>query len=401
MTAPGNALREGFTTGTAAAAAGMAALQRLLEGHVPPAVSVPLPPFTETPHGPRPAGRLTIPVLEGNLLAAPTASPDRPLSGSMGLPDSMDGTGHATLPAPTDLAAWAVVEKDGGDDPDATHKAHIVATVRLCADTPAIRLEGGQGVGRVTLPGLPVPVGEAAINPVPQTQIRHALREVAAAYGYRGGLHVVISVPDGARLARHTFNPRLGIVGGISILGTQGTVRPYSHDAWKATIVQGMNVAEATGCASLCMTTGRRSERLLMDKYPQLPAQAFVQVADFAEFSLREAGLRPFAHLVWGCFFGKLVKLAQGHASTHAHDADLDFSLLARWCAEAGAARAADMAHCVTAGHALDTLLDGPGGLDAVRGVAQRAAQVAQRFSGRPVRIHVFHIQGTELVRNF
>lgn len=362
------ALREGFTTGSAATAAAMAALDVLLGRPPPFGVRIPLPPFDDG----SPAGWLDIPVR-----------------------GARRASGKET--------ASAQVRKDGGDDPDATHGAVVVATVRaipgrLAVDEDIV-LRGGKGVGRVTLPGLPVAVGEAAINPVPRAQIRYGLRLIGTRHGYGGGLDVLISVPLGRLMARNTFNPRLGIMGGISILGTQGTVRPYSHEAWKTAILQGMEVAAAIGCDTLCLSTGRRSERFLLALYPHLPPQAAVQAADFAEFSLQEAGKRPFRHLAWGCFFGKLVKLAQGNASTHAHDAALDFDLLARWCAGPGIP-AARLARCVTAGHALEMLLGvGAPGLDAVREVALRASRTARAFAGRPVTIHVFHMNGQELVR--
>jgi flagellin-like hook-associated protein FlgL len=155
--------------------------------------------------------------------------------------------------------------------------------------------------------------------------LRHALQTRP---GARRPLTVLVSVPQGAALAEHTFNSRLGIVGGISILGTQGTVRPFSHAAWKATIAQGLEVVRATGCPAVGLSAGRRSERLLMARHPHLPALAFVQVADFAAFSLKAAGALPNIQIIWGCFFGKLLKLAQGHAYTHARSADLDLEIL-------------------------------------------------------------------------
>lgn len=396
-------LREGFTTGTAATAAAMAAATVALESCVAgndaasvSAVDAPLPPFTDSPYGEMPAGFLSVPVERVWL-------------------DEHNSRANITK-------AIACVVKDGGDDPDATHGARIVVHMTL-KDAPAappapqaptdlptppvILIEGGEGVGRVTLPGLPVPVGEVAINPVPRQQIAHGLRLVAARYGSTRAMRVTIHVPEGAALARHTFNPRLGIVGGISILGTQGTVKPYSHEAWKATIRQGLEVAEATGCATLCLSTGRRSEKLLLALYPHLPVQAAVQVADFAEFSLHEAGRRPFTELVWGCFFGKLVKLAQGHGYTHARSAELNFDLLAHWCAEADTSMecAKAIQHCVTANHALELLMTHEGEdktRHVVHSIALKAADVARRFVDCPtctVRIHVFHLNGKELVR--
>lgn len=220
-----------------------------------------------------------------------------------------------------------------------------------------------------------MPVGSAAINPAPQEQIRFALGLYAAR---RAPLRcppllVIVSVPQGREIARRTFNPRLGIAGGISILGTQGTVRPFSHAAWRATIEQGLSVALATGCETVCLTTGRRSEKLLMARYPRLAPQSFVQVADFAQFSLHAAGSLPFPRILWGCFFGKLVKLAQGHAYTHARDAELDMASLARLCARQGLACADDVACCVTAAHALEHILADPAGPVALAAVGRRA----------------------------
>ena len=211
-------------------------------------------------------------------------------------------------------------------------------------------------------------------------------------------LRVIVSVPEGERLARQTFNPRLGIVGGISILGTQGTVRPYSHQAWKATIEQGLAVAAATGCRDMGLTTGRRSERLLMDKYPQMPQRSFIQVADFAAFSLKAAGAMPFDNLIWGCFFGKLVKLAQGHAYTHARHAELDMEDLAHLCRQCGASCADQVRHCITAAHALELLLQDKAGNDVIALAGEKAAAVAANFAGRHVRLHLFHTDGRELL---
>ena len=288
-------------------------------------------------------------------------------------------------------ASHAPADEDRGVSPHAAvaYPDHII-------------IKGGPGVGRVTLPGLPVPIGQAAINPVPRQQIIFALQareqEYAAALQSRTRLTVFVSVPDGARLAHQTFNPRLGIEGGISILGTQGTVRPFSHDAWKATIEQGLAVARATGCQCVCLTTGRRSERLLMERYPDLPERCFVQVADFAQFSLQAVGSMQFERIIWGCFFGKLVKLAQGHTYTHAKDSTLDMQALGRLAGEAGAACADAIPRCVTAAHALELLLADNAGAETIKRVAQQAARTAQLFAGRPVSLHLFHTDGRELL---
>ncbi|WP_165078165.1 MULTISPECIES: cobalt-precorrin-5B (C(1))-methyltransferase CbiD [unclassified Desulfovibrio] len=374
----GRPLREGFTTGTAATAAALAALSLLLQGSAPASVPTPLPPIEEVPRA-----WLDVPVRA----CAPGPAPE--LAGQPQL---------CPAGAP---AAYARVRKDGGDDPDATNGALITASVFLQpgALAPHITLEGGPGVGRATLPGLPVPVGEAAINPGPRAQLRFALTHALAELdGGSRALTVVLSVPWGEELARHTLNPRLGIRGGISILGTQGTVRPYSHAAWRATVAQGLSVARATGCRTVCLATGRRSEALLMRRYPELPEQAFVQAADFARFALSEAGRLPLERLAWGCFFGKLAKLAQGLEYTHAREAPLDMAALAALCADAGAACAPEVARCVTAAHALELLLTDPAGSAALAAVGARAAATARRFAGRAVTLHLFHTDGRELL---
>lgn len=407
-------LREGFSTGTAATGAALAALRLLLEGRAPASVRVPLPPFRPASDaeasavcsfaGQCPRGTL---VLQPEVCApgpAPCLSPDWLAA----LTGQDAGPGLRETPA-----AHASIRKDGGDDPDATSGALITATVLMPASAPAaapphpdapafIRLEGGPGVGRATLPGLPIAVGQAAINPVPEAQIRFALGQTAARLGMGGRpcppLLVVISVQDGESMARHTLNPRLGIVGGISILGTQGTVRPYSHEAWKATILQGLRVAQATGCRSLCLSTGRRSERLLMARYPALPPQGFVQAADFVHFSLEAASRGDFDQIIWGCFFGKLLKLTQGHGHTHAHACALEMSALAAHCRTHDAACAEAVGRCLTAAHALELILADAASEPILTELVQQAATTLSGFAGRAVRVHLFHIDGRELI---
>jgi len=293
-------LREGFTTGTAAAAAARAATLFALTGTAPATVDVPLP----EPH----AGRLTIPVADV---------------------------------AAEDLSVRAAVIKDGGDDPDATHGARIEALVTLdpafSGVGPHVLIGGGRGVGRVTLPGLPVAVGQAAINPGPEGQIRAAVREVLPE-GFTGVVLVVIEAPEGEERAKHTLNPRLGIVGGISILGTGGIVRPYSHAAWAACIDAGLDVARAAGFAAAVLTTGRRSERLFQQYRPDAPDLCLIQAADFYAHALGAAAARGFNAAVWAVFPGKLAKQAQGLANTHARETALDFALLAEAAGRAGAA---------------------------------------------------------------
>lgn len=331
-------LREGFTTGSAAAAAASGALAILLGEGLPSTVAVACPPFMLENSRLRPCGdaSLSIPLADG-----------------------------ASLPC--GKIAWAEVIKDGGDDPDATHGVRIRAYASLRPFSPSLLPEsalapssstennglappliipcdpcvvclyGGRGVGLVTLPGLPAAPGEPAINPEPRKQIAYSACKTAMDNGHCGQTHILICVEDGVERARRTLNPRLGIVGGISILGTRGTVKPYSSEAWKETIIQGLNVAQHMGLQELLLCTGRRSERLGFGLFPSLPPQAGVQAADFAAFALREAARRPFARLRWICFPGKLLKLAQGLEWTHAKEAAADISMLARLCREAGA----------------------------------------------------------------
>ncbi len=300
------ALREGFTTGSAAAAAARAATLFALTGEAPARVDIPLPP----PH-PAEQGRLSIAI-------AHVAD---------------DGMG-----------VRAAVVKDAGDDPDATHgarvEAHVILDPAFSGVGPHVLIGGGVGVGRVTLPGLPVAVGQAAINPGPLEQIRASVLEVLPDY-FKGIALVVIEVPGGEEIARHTLNPRLGVTGGISILGTGGIVRPYSHGAWAECVARSLDVARAAGHACAVMTTGRRSERLFQERHPFAPDICLVQAADFFAHGLRAAAQRGFETVVWAVFFGKLVKQAQGFENTHAREAELDFALLARWAGEAGADAAA------------------------------------------------------------
>jgi cobalt-precorrin-5B (C1)-methyltransferase len=281
-------LREGFTTGSAAAAAAKAALL-FLGGKRPGEVEIPLPV----------GGRLRV------------------------LIRSIQEMGKGVR---------ATVIKDAGDDPDVTDKATIGATVFMEKTGEGIVIEGGKGVGRVTRAGLPVPAGEAAINPVPRQQIAEALLEGMAEAKLTGAVRAVIDVEKGEEIARKTLNPRLGIIGGISILGTRGTVKPFSHESYRETIRISMNVAGKAGLASIALSTGGKSEGFLRSLRPDLPEISFVQVADFFSFSLTEAAERGFRKIQYACFFGKLVKMAAGHEYTHAKESRIDFGLISEWC---------------------------------------------------------------------
>ncbi|GGG13931.1 cobalt-precorrin-5B (C(1))-methyltransferase [Paenibacillus abyssi] len=235
-----------------------------------------------------------------------------------------------------DMAQCATI-KDGGDDPDATHKAKIVATVTW-RDESGIDLDGGVGVGRVTKPGLPVQVGEAAINPVPRRMILRAVQEVLDEYAVDRGVRVVISVPDGEEIAKKTLNSRLGIIGGISILGTRGIVVPFSTAAYKASVIQAIQVAKASGCKHIVLTTGGSSEKYAMKLLPELSEEAFVQMGDFVGFSLQHAKRLGAERVSLVGMMGKFSKVAQGVMMVHSKSAPVDFQFLADVAEEAGGA---------------------------------------------------------------
>lgn len=226
--------------------------------------------------------------------------------------------------------------KDAGDDPDATHLAVIQATVSW-ADTPGIHLDGGIGVGRVTKPGLAVPVGEAAINPVPRKMIVTHVQEVLDEYQIERGVNVVISVPKGEEMAKKTLNGRLGILGGISILGTRGTVVPFSSSAYMASIVQAISVAREAGCDHLVITTGGRSEKYGIAEYPDLPEEAFIEMGDFVGFTLKHCKRLGMRKVSLVGMMGKFSKVAQGVMMVHSKSAPINFEFMAKLAADVGA----------------------------------------------------------------
>lgn len=246
--------------------------------------------------------------------------------------------------------AIAATIKDAGDDPDCTHGAEIIATVSW-RDEPGVGIEGGEGVGRITKPGLELPVGEPAINPVPRRMIVEAVGEALGSANARG-VQVVISVPGGEEMARKTLNDRLGILGGISILGTKGIVIPYSTAAYKASITQGIDVARANGLDHLVFTTGGRSERF-GQKILGLPQEAYVQMGDFVGFSLKEAEAKGARKVTICAMIGKLSKIAKGEMQTHAAGSQVDPVFLAQVAASRGASPEAveEMSRANTARH--------------------------------------------------
>ena len=242
----------------------------------------------------------------------------------------------------SEVASCCMV-KDAGDDPDVTHGALICASVSY-SHIPGIHLKGGQGVGRVTLPGLGLEVGGPAINPVPYRQIqdnvRDAVSDVTAdglAFLEAQGLEVTISVPAGEELAKKTLNARLGIIGGISILGTTGKVFPYSTAAWRASVVQAVEVAAQNSAGKVVMATGGRSERFAMQIFPELSEVSFVELSVFTGDALKTCVAHGVESAVFVGMAGKMVKTAQGHMTTHVAGNQVDFEFLAQVCRDAEA----------------------------------------------------------------
>ena len=234
----------------------------------------------------------------------------------------------------SDTCCQASVIKDAGDDPDITHKAEIGAKVTLSpAKELKVIIQGGQGVGKVTKPGLEVEVGEPAINWGPRQMIQNVVEDICGQYTLSGKkVTVEVFVPQGELLAKKTLNARLGILGGISILGTTGIVRPLSHDAYIATIRSSISVATARGIDTLVFTTGRRSERFAMGLFPAFLEEAFIQTGDFFKAAIDEAlDKKSTQEIIYTVFFGKAVKMSLGFEHTHAAKSELTLNKLAHW----------------------------------------------------------------------
>ena len=306
---PDGELRRGWTTGACATAATKAAVLRLVTGTFPEMVTITLP-RGETP--------------------------------AFALAETHSG------------ADWAEVGivKDAGDDPDVTHGALIRA--RVCPGVPGsgVIFHAGDGVGMVTRPGLPVPVGDPAINPVPRQMMTDAIDAVAAKAGIAPDFEITISVPGGADLAAKTWNPRLGILGGISILGTTGIVRPFSCAAWIASIHRGIDVARAEGLTHVAGCTGATSERVVQDLYG-IPAFGMLDMGDFVGGMIKYLARNPVPRLTIGGGFGKITKLAQGAMDLHSGRSQVDFEALATLARETGAGPVAEIRAANTAMEAL------------------------------------------------
>ncbi|AHL31961.1 cobalt-precorrin-6A synthase [Pseudomonas brassicacearum] len=235
----------------------------------------------------------------------------------------------------TEQGAEAGTIKDAGDDPDVTHGALLFSHVRLI-DEPGVRFIAGRGVGTVTRPGLVLEVGEPAINPVPRKMINEHLGRLAEDSGYAGGFEVTVNVEGGEALALKTMNPRLGILGGLSILGTSGIVRPFSCAAYIASIHQGIDVATTNGYQHVAACTGNASEDTMRRVY-NLPEIALIEMGDFVGAVLKHVRKVPVEKLSLCGGFGKISKLAAGHMDLHSRHSSIDLPQLAKWAAAIGA----------------------------------------------------------------
>ncbi|MFQ5958726.1 MAG: cobalt-precorrin-5B (C(1))-methyltransferase, partial [Alphaproteobacteria bacterium] len=289
----------------------------------------------------------------------------------------------------------AAVVKDAGDDPDVTHGATVVARVAHAAPGAGVVFRAGEGVGTVTLPGLPIAVGEPAINPAPRRMMAEAVAALAAEHGAAGDVEITLSIPGGEAIARRTWNPRLGIVGGLSILGTTGVVVPYSCSSWIHSIHRGIDVARAVGLDHVAGSTGSTSEGAVKRMYG-LDDPALIDMGDFAGGMLKYLRAHPVPWVTIAGGFGKLSKLAAGHMDLHSSRSQVDFAALAEDFAGLGGApelvgqaRAANTANQVLA-------LAQATGLPLADLVARRAREVALATlsGGVSVDVAVFDREG-------
>ena len=327
MAAVTTGLRTGWTTGTCASAAAKAAAIWLTTGTPPTDVEIALP-------GGR---RVQFPVID--------VDPAHPFR--------------------------CAVEKDAGDDPDCTHGAHLTATVAWASGTTKrTEVRGGIGVGTITKPGLGLPIGAPAINPVPQRMIRAAVAEVTTR-----PVIVSIEVPGGQAMSAKTSNARLGILGGISILGTTGIVKPFSTASYRASVVQQVDVAAAQGSDVVVLATGSRSDDAAQRLYPHLDQVCFVEVGDFTGIALRRAAGAGIGSVVWVGMVGKIAKLAAGIMMTHYRRSKVDGELMADAGRLAGAPEAviASATETATARHFYETCI-AHGTVEPLRLLCEQAA---------------------------
>lgn len=350
-------LRSGYTTGACAAAAAKAAALMLISGHGQDQVSIPFPDGT----------RVTFQLCDCN----------------------WSDSAHSTT--------LAAVIKDAGDDPDVTNGARVEAEVRFAAADEVqgnqILISGGKGIGTVTKPGLAIPVGEPAINPVPRMMIREAVAEALSlsATAPDRPLVVTLSIPNGMELAEKTLNHRLGIIGGLSILGTTGIVRPISAEAWTATISASMNVAHETGVKEIVLSTGRTSE-LVVQQQLQLPEEAYVMMGDYLRFSLEDAKKHGFTAIHLAAMWAKVLKGAMRTPQTHVRHGALEIEDAISFLATLGVVPAVldKLSGSNTAREIYERLI-AMNGHEIVRKVCCAARDYCQEVSGLPVNVYLVH----------
>ena len=349
---PETALRSGWTTGACATAGAAAAVRALLSGKFPEKVRISLP-----------QGKSPIFALSRHQIDGETAT--------------------------------AVVIKDAGDDPDVTHEAEIVVTVRRSPQGNGITFHAGDGVGTVTLPGLPVAVGEPAINPAPRKMIEENIRAVTDEFATPADFSVIVSIPGGQELAKKTMNGRLGIKGGLSVLGTTGVVKPYSCSAWIHAIHSGIDVGRATAITHMAGATGKTSEAAVQALYG-LPDTALIDMGDFAGGMLKYLRRHPIPRLTIAGGFAKMTKLAQGCMDLHSSRSEINFAKLAALLADLDAPE--DIVETAKAANTALQVLDMAQGLDLPLAdfIAARARETAMAtLSGETmVEVIIFDRQG-------
>ena len=293
-------LKTGYTTGTCATAATKAALMALLSTKITDKVSITLP--------------------NGEQVMIPIDS-------------TRIGVGEVT----------STVVKDSGDDPDITNGKEICSTVRLNPEHKGVRFLQGEGVGAVTLPGLGIGIGEPAINTTPRQMMKREVFKVLRHYqdklpesGLKTGVDVTISVPDGREIAQRTFNPKLGVEGGISIIGTSGVIKPFSSEAFINSIRREMQVAKALGCERVVINSGAKSEKYIKAIYPTLLPQAFIHYGNFIGETIKIASELGFKSVTMGIMIGKAVKLAEGSLDTHSKKVVMNKDFISGLACEGG-----------------------------------------------------------------
>ena len=345
----GESLRRGWTTGACATAATKAALTALLTGDFPDPVTITLP------KGETPAFALNRAELAGD-------------------------------------SAMAAIIKDAGDDPDVTHLAEIIATLSFGAPGSGVVFRAGPGVGTVTREGLPIAVGEPAINPVPRQMMRDVVTALCGEHARSADVEITLSVTDGEALAARTWNPRLGILGGLSILGTTGIVHPFSCSAWIHSIHRGIDVARAAGLDHVVGATGSASEDAARALHPELPEIAYLDMGDFAGGLLKYLRAHPVPRVTIAGGFAKLTKLAQGAMDLHSGRSQVDFAFLAGLAETTAPGRGAALRETILGANTAKAVLDlcASQNIDLAAAIAVRAqGSAATILRGAPVVPHI------------